>query len=173
MSEPFIGEIRMVGFNFAPRNWAACDGQLLPIAQNQALFSLLGTTFGGNGEATFALPDLRGRAPMHFGNGPGLTPHQMGEQSGTETVTLLQSQMQAHGHTAYTVSGDGTEQSPAGGLWAHEAGHETATYAGQSDAAMSASAITQAGASQPHENRQPLLAVNMVICLYGIFPSRN
>src|SRR3712207_3315813 len=113
MSEPFIGEIRMVGFNFAPRGWATCDGQLLSIAQNTALFSLLGTTYGGNGQTTFALPDLRGRAALHQGQGPGLTNRVIGEASGTETVTLTTNQMPSHSHGVNANSGEAGTKSPA------------------------------------------------------------
>src|SRR6476620_7519707 len=128
MSEPFIGEIRIFGFNFAPRGWAFCNGQILSIAQNTALFSLLGTTFGGNGQTTFALPDLRGRVPIHTGQGPGLSPVTLGMVPGTEMVTLLQSNMPAHRHPVQAVAGLGNNITPAGNLWASDAAQQTTIY---------------------------------------------
>src|SRR5689334_9750567 len=116
MADPFVAEIRMFGFNFAPRGWATCDGQILPISQNTALFSLLGTTYGGNGQSTFALPDLQGRAAMHPGQGPGLSLHDLGETGGSETVTLLQSEVPAHAHLLSASQGDGIERTPGGQL---------------------------------------------------------
>ena len=169
MSEPFLGEIRMFGFNFAPRGWAFCNGQILPIAQNTALFSLLGTTYGGNGQTTFALPNLQGRVAIHFGQGAGLSNYDLGEVAGTETVTLTQNQLPAHGHAVNASNGDATATRPAnrfpagGGAYADSADGTT----------MSPTMVANAGGSQPHSNIQPFLALNFCIALSGIFPSRN
>jgi microcystin-dependent protein len=176
MSTPFIAQISMFGGNFAPRNWAFCNGQILSIAQNSALFSLLGTTYGGNGQTTFALPDLRGRVPMQWGQGPGLSPRTLGEQGGTENVTLIQSQMPAHNHTATTTSNasssPATDTLPNGNFLA-----EGNNYSNTSDAQMNANAVQVTvgvtGGSQPHNNMQPFLAISFIIALQGIFPSRN
>jgi microcystin-dependent protein len=177
MSEPFIGEIRMVGFNFAPRGWALCNGQLLSIAQNTALFSLLGTTYGGNGQTTFALPDLRGRVPLHQGQGPGLTPRTIGESSGTETVTLLSSQMPAHNHTLAAFNSPGSLDTPTGNVIANivdpNTGGPATLFSATADTTMNPASIGISGGNQPHENMQPYLCVNFVIALEGIFPSRN
>lgn len=174
MSEPFIGEIKLVGFNFAPRGWALCNGQLLPIAQNTALFSLLGTTYGGNGQTTFALPDLRGRVPIHMGQGPGLSSRNIGESSGTENVTLGVSQMPSHTHTARGNTGLANKQSPVGAVNAVEPTGQTATYSNAApNADMNPGAIASTGGSQPHPNMQPFLAVNFVIALEGIYPARD
>jgi microcystin-dependent protein len=174
MSEPFIGEIRMVGFNFAPRGWALCDGQLLAIAQNTALFSLLGTIYGGDGRTTFGLPDLRSRVPMHAGTGPGLTPRQLGAKFGLETVTLNVSQLPAHTHAAQASSGSGNANSPIGRIWSKDAGVQSATYTGNApDGSMAANAIGNAGGGQAHDNMPPVQVVNFVIALVGLFPSRN
>lgn len=169
MSEPFLGEIRMFGFNFAPRGWAFCNGQLLAIAQNTALFSLLGTTYGGNGQTTFALPNLQGRVPLHFGQGAGLSSYSLGQSAGTETVTLTQSQMPAHGHVVTANNGDATASRPAnrfpagGGAYADSGDGTT----------MNPTVVATTGGSQPHNNIQPYLALNFCIALVGIFPSRN
>jgi microcystin-dependent protein len=176
MSEPFIGEIRMFGGNFAPRGWAFCDGQLLSIAQNTALFSLLGTTYGGNGQTTFALPDLRGRVPMHWGAGPGLTPRTLGESSGSETVTLLSSQMPAHNHAIGAHSGQGDTFSPEGAVNAAavDASQQPLNiYSSSVNATMAAQTVGVAGGSQPHNNMQPFQCVSFIIALEGIFPSRS
>jgi microcystin-dependent protein len=174
MSEPFIGEIRMVGFNFAPRGWALCNGQLLSISQNTALFSLLGTTYGGNGQTTFGLPDLRSRVPLHQGQGPGLSNRTLGEQSGQEAVTLTTAQLPAHTHPAQCSSLNGNSNSPTGRVWSKDAGVQSATYTGNApNGAMAANAIGPAGNGQPHENMPPFLTVNFVIAVQGIYPSRN
>jgi microcystin-dependent protein len=176
MADPFIGEIRMFGGNFAPTGWALCNGQLLPISQNTALFSILGTTFGGNGQTTFGLPDLRGRVPMNFGQGPGLTPRNLGENGGSETVTLLVTQMPAHTHQANASSANATAPSPQGGVWAQELDSQGGTgtgYTGTPNTTMSPQAIGTAGGGQPHQNLQPYLCVNFIIALNGIFPSRS
>lgn len=177
MSEPFIAEIRMFGGNFAPRGWAFCQGQILSIAQNTALFALLGTTYGGNGQTTFALPDLRGRVPIQPGQGPGLSPHTLGEMSGSETVTLTQQQMPLHNHLMGTSSSDGNDSIPANNTVPGVviAGNTTANAytTGGVDSTFAPNAITPAGGSQPHNNMQPYLAINFIIALEGIFPSRN
>lgn len=175
--EPFIGEIRMVGFNFPPRGWALCDGQLLPIAQYTALFSLLGTTYGGNGQTTFALPDLRGRVPMHFGQGPGLTPRVQGEAGGSETVTLLVGEMPAHTHAVAANSGVGSADTATGNFIAGtpdaNTGSSYTSFSPVANTTMSPAANGVSGGSQPHNNMQPFLCVNFVIALEGIFPARN
>jgi microcystin-dependent protein len=174
MATPFIGEIRMVGFNFAPVGWAFCDGQLLPIAQNTALFSLLGTTYGGNGISTFALPDLRGRVPLHMGQGPGLSLYSLGQTGGTENVTLSSGQLPAHNHTVNAVAGGGNQASPAGGLPAIESTGTSLDYSSAAaNATMNSGMISGGGSSQPHNNQQPYLTINFIIALQGIFPSRN
>jgi microcystin-dependent protein len=166
----FVGEIRLYGFNFAPRNFALCNGQILSIAQNTALFSLLGTTYGGNGQTTFALPDLRSRVPVHQGQGPGLSSYSMGEQTGTESVTLLQTEMPAHNHLHNAANTDATDSSPQGNVPAViPAGGYTATPNTQ----MNPQSLSISGGSQPHNNLQPLLTINFCIALFGIFPSRN
>src|SRR6478609_900925 len=173
MLEPFIGSIVLFCGNFAPRGWALCDGQLLSIAQNTALFSILGTTFGGNGQTTFALPDLRGRVPLHPGNGVGLSPYVLGQQVGVESVTLIATQMPAHNHNVAPRCSDGAPStpSPVGAVFANQ--DQTPFYAAAGTAAMAAATSTNTGGSQPHENRQPVLAINFIIALEGIFPSRN
>jgi len=174
MSDPFLGEIRLVGFNFPPRGWAACNGQVMSIAQNTALFSLLGTTYGGNGQSTFALPDLRGRVPIHQGQGPGLAPYDIGQTGGEEAHTLTQSEMPLHNHAARAHAGAGNSNVANGNIWSKDAGVSSATYSSAAqDGLMSASAIAPAGGSQPHNNLQPYLTLNFVIALNGIFPSRN
>jgi microcystin-dependent protein len=181
MPEPFLGEIRMVGFTFPPRGWADCNGQLLSIAQNSALFALLGTTYGGDGQTTFALPDLRSRFPRHIGQGPGLSNQIQGETGGQEQVALIANQLPAHGHplaaaSLPTTSAVGNSRSAAGKLPA-TANDGESNY---SDAAPDGSiGITQpaatgnTGGNQPHDNVPPYLAVRFVIALEGIFPQRN
>jgi microcystin-dependent protein len=169
VSEPFLGEIVMFGGNFAPRGWAFCNGQLLSISQNTALFSILGTTYGGNGTTTFALPDLRGRAPMHQGQGPGLSPRQLGEQTGTESVQLLTSEMPAHNHPALGSTGAVNTTRPTNAIPAKGGSYTTAGP----DTTMNAQAIGVAGNNLPHENMPPQLAVSFIIATEGIFPSRN
>jgi microcystin-dependent protein len=171
MSEPFLGEIRMAGFNFAPRGWALCNGQLLSIAQSTALFSLLGTTYGGDGRVTFGLPDLRGRSPMHWGQGPGLTNRVQGEISGSETVTLINTQMPMHNHLVGASGEDAGVKNPSGQVLATTT--TPAYVAGPLDVTMNPQMIGLAGGSQPHENMHPYLVVNFIIALEGIFPSRN
>ena len=167
MSEPFLAEIRIMSFSFAPRGWAMCDGQLLPINQNQALFSLLGTTYGGNGQTTFALPDLRGRTPAHVGGG-----FTLGERSGEEAHTLALAEMPTHTHAANGVTVNGNAPAPTNSLLA---GESTPMYAPPDSNLVSlvAGSIASAGGSQPHSNMQPYLALNFCIAVQGIFPSRN
>jgi microcystin-dependent protein len=165
MTEPFLSEVKIVSFNFAPRGWALCNGQLLPINQNQALFSLLGTTYGGNGQTTFALPDLRGRIPIHIGNG-----HVQGERSGEENHTLNISEVASHAHPVSASNADPNQGLPTGNMWANGAG----AYSSSSpDSSMNPASISSAGGSQPHTNVQPFLVLNFIIALQGIFPSRN
>lgn len=171
MSEPFLGQIMMFAGNFAPRGWALCNGQILPIAQNTALFSILGTTYGGNGQTTFALPDLRGRVPMHPGQGPGLSNHDLGEASGSETVSLTVNNMPAHNHPANATNAAGSATRPGGNV---PAATGAGSYApGPGTAPMSPAFIGAIGGSQPFNNLQPYLCVNFIIALEGIFPSRN
>lgn len=168
MSEPFIGEIQIFAFDFAPKGWASCNGQILPIAQNQALFSLLGTTYGGNGQTTFALPDLRGRVPIHPDNA-GFT---QGQVSGSEGVTLLVSQIPAHTHSVSAQAASGTVATPVGNFPGQlPAGR--AIFSNTAGSQMNAGAVSNAGGSQPHSNMQPYTVLNICIALTGIFPSRN
>ena len=171
MSEPFIAEIRIFAGNFAPRGWAFCNGQLLPISQNTALFSLLGTTYGGDGRSTTALPNLQGRAPMHPGRGPGLSTRQLGQAGGVETVTLTEAQIPQHTHTVQAVAFPGNSTDPAGGAIA-QASNSSNLFGPAPDTPMSGSAMGLAGGSQPHNNLQPFLALNFIIALQGLFPSR-
>jgi microcystin-dependent protein len=169
MSDPFLGELKLVGFGYAPKGWAFCNGQLLPINQNQALFALLGTTYGGDGRVNFALPDLRGRAPMHAGNGVWL-----GESGGQEHVTLAASQLPAHTHTLSGTSDFANASVPGGALPAAKVRGGMNRYApAGNDAVMGTSALAPSGGSQPHPNMQPFGVLNWVIALQGIFPSRD
>ncbi len=169
MSTPYIGEIRMVGFNFAPQGWALCNGQLLAIAQNDALFNLIGTTYGGDGQTTFALPDLQGRIPLHMGSGPALTPRTIGQVGGSENVTLTTNQLPAHAHTPQAHSANGSQSSPQNALWA---GSPAAGYSANAAAIpMNNTLIGATGGSQPHTNVMSFQAINFVISLFGIFPS--
>lgn len=171
MSQPFIGEIRMFGGNFAPRGWAFCNGQLQSIAENTTLFSLLGTTYGGDGQTTFGLPDLRGRVPIHFGQGAGLSARNMGEAGGAETVTLTVATMPAHTHLPAASTAAGTQTSPNGGVWS--AAGQLRYSSGSPAAALNPGAASLAGGGQPHENMVPFTAVSFIIAVEGIFPSRN
>lgn len=188
MSEPFIGQIQPYGFNFAPRGWALCDGQLLPISSNTALFSLLGTIYGGDGRTTFALPDLRGRTPIHQGNGPGLSTRKIGSRGGEEWVTLNQAQMPAHDHTGQATlsgkvkcnSGAGNADTPVGNALATISRTNQYSNAGANadmgDGTVDAHGnltTTTAGGSMPHDNMQPYLTINYCIALVGLFPSRS
>ncbi|WP_395023829.1 phage tail protein [Comamonas odontotermitis] len=171
MSEFFMGQVVMTGLNFAPRGFAQCNGQILPIAQNQALFSLLGTTYGGNGTTNFALPDLRGRTPVHFGNSMGDSVV-LGQQGGLENVTLLSSNLPAHTHTLQATTATGTTRIPKGNALANSA--STALYATASpNVALAPQSISQAGSTLPHSNLQPYTTLNFCIALQGVYPSRN
>jgi microcystin-dependent protein len=170
MTDPFVAEIRMVPFNFAPRGWAFCDGQLMPISQNTALFSLLGTNYGGDGRSTFALPDLQGAAPMHWGDGPGLSSRQIGETGGSQAVTLLATEIPSHAH-ALTASGDdASTSSPVGAVPALASASQ---YRPDADTAMAPGTLAPAGGGQPHNTMQPYLTLNFVIALQGVFPPRQ
>lgn len=172
MADPFVAEIRIFPFNFAPRGWAWCDGQLLPLSQNTALFSLLGTTYGGNGKSNFALPDLQGRAPMQPGQGPGLSLRDLGETSGSETVTLLQSEIPVHFHTLVASEADGLERTPSEQLPATGVGISMYQNPGAL-AALSPTALAPSGGDQPHNNLQPYLTFYFCIALQGVFPPRG
>jgi microcystin-dependent protein len=175
MADPFVAEIRIFPFNFAPKGWAFCDGQLLPLSQNTALFSLLGTTYGGDGKSTFALPDLQGSGAMHPGQGPGLSQRFLGEQSGTEFVTLLQSEMPAHQHQfGGAVAGDADKSTPAGTIWAQVPGRATVNlYTTPATGAVNPNCMPPAGGSLPHNNLMPYLTLNFCIALQGVFPPRT
>lgn len=171
MSEPFLAEVRMVGFNFAPRGWAFCDGQILPINQNQSLYSLLGTVYGGDGRTSFALPDLRGRTPIHFNSA-----HRQGEKAGEEAHSLDVNEMPVHTHTLQASGAPATQAGPTGNLLAMPSlsvGAVYSTTAETQDVSLGASAIANTGSGQGHNNMQPYLAVNFCIALQGLFPSRN
>lgn len=173
--DPFVGEIRLMGCNFAPRGWAFCQGQLLPLAQNTALFSLLGTTYGGNGQSNFALPNLQGSTPIGFGQGPGLSQRFLGESGGSDNVTLLTTQIPGHTHGVAANSTAGTQLNPTNAVWATSVGGRTPPPLYSNVAAntpMNVGAISPAGGSQPHSNRQPYLGLNYVIALQGVFPPR-
>ena len=171
MSEPYIGQIMIFAGTFAPRNYALCNGQILAITQNTALFSLLGTTYGGNGTSTFALPNLQGRVPIHMGQGPGLSSYALGQNGGELQHTLTIQEMAAHSHAPqYATSG--TLDSPANNLFAPDP-NGNVTFAPSGTEQMAGDAITPAGGGQPHENRAPSLVLTFCICLFGIFPSRN
>lgn len=173
MAEPFLGQISIFAGNFAPRNYALCAGQTLAISQNSALFSLLGTFYGGNGTTTFNLPDLRSRTPVHQGQGSGLSIYVVGEEVGVEQVTLLQTQMPSHTHTAQAGK-LGTTDSPAGALPSTDPAGNVAQYiTGAANATMNPAAIQPAGSNIPHNNIQPCLTVNFIIALNGVYPTRN
>lgn len=175
MASPFIGEIRIVGFNFAPIGWAMCQGQLLSIAQNDALFALIGTTYGGDGQTTFALPDFRGRLGVHQGQRSGGSNFVMGEVAGVESVTLTTNQIPAHSHLAGAESTGGNQTSPTAGVYSNYAtgGKKDKLYSPSANATGSPTELGPAGGNQPHDNLMPYLAINYVIALEGIFPSRN
>lgn len=172
MADPFVAEIRMFPFNFAPKGWAFCDGQLLPISQNTALFSLVGTFYGGDGKSTFALPDMQGNAPVHQGTGSGLSQRFVGEQSGSEFVTLLTSEMPLHSHQVVGRGSLGNQQLPGTRAWGGS--NVSKQYANVApDKNMNFQALAIAGGSLPHNNRQPFLTVNFCIALQGVFPPRS
>lgn len=179
MSEPFIAEVRIFAGNFAPRGWAFCNGQLLPISQNTALFSLIGTTYGGDGRSTTALPNLQGRAPMHPGRGPGLTSRRLGQRGGNETITLTEAQMPAHNHSAIAdanpggFGGGGADtDTPAEHFFADTS--VTGQFYADGNSNLTEMTPTEiSGGSQPHNNMQPYLAMNFIIALVGLYPSRS
>ncbi len=175
MADPFVAEIRIFPFNFAPKGWAFCDGQLLPLSQNTALFSLLGTTYGGNGKSNFALPDLQGKVPMHPGQGPGLSLHDLGETGGSDTVTLLESEIPAHSHVLNASTQPGEDPAPnaseALGRSVGASLYQSVTNA--NIVQLAATALTPAGGDQPHNNLQPYLTLNFCIALQGVFPPRG
>lgn len=170
--DPFIGMIIMFAGNFAPRGWALCDGQLLPISANQALFSILGTTYGGDGRTTFQLPNLQSRVPMHAGRGPGLSPRPLGSMGGTESETLSIGQMPMHNHLVHAANQGGDDSNPLTGQAFGTDGDDLYLEASQSTA-MPSGVITNNGGSQPHNNVQPFQCVNFIIALVGIYPSRS
>lgn len=172
-SQPFLGQIAFVPYNFAPKGWAPCNGQLLPIMQNTALFSLLGTTYGGNGQTTFALPDMRGRAIVHEGQGAGLTTRTLGEQGGTENVTLTINQIPAHTHQVTAVTAEGNNASPTGNIPANTKSLDKEYSSATADTTMGATMIAPTGGNQPHPNMSPFLTLKCIIALEGIFPSQN
>ena len=165
MGTPYLSEIRIMSFNFPPKGWALCNGQLMPINQNQALFSLLGTTYGGNGQQTFALPDLRSRVPLHMGSG-----FTLGQVGGQESHTLVSAEMAQHAHNVIGSSNTADQSNPSGKFWAVPGAN---TYATSASGGMAATLLTPTGGSQPHENMSPFLTLSFCIALQGIFPSRN
>lgn len=171
-NDPFIGEVQWFAGNFAPRGWAFCDGQLLPISSNQALFSILGTTYGGDGRTTFALPDVRGRVMIHEGHGPGLSDRRLGSKGGNETETLSANQIPSHTHTLRASGGSATAVVPNGNVLASP-GRTRMYDSGTANADMNASAIASTGGGQPHNNMQPYNTLSCIIALQGTFPSRN
>lgn len=174
MADPFVAEIRIFPFNFAPKGWAWCDGQLMPLSQNTALFSLLGTTYGGDGKSNFALPDLQGSAPMHPGQGPGLSLHALGEVGGSETVTLLESEIPAHSHTMRASSQPGEDPAPTNEALGRSVGaslYQDVTNANLVQ--LSPSALAPSGGDAPHNNLQPYLTFYFCIALQGVFPPRS
>ncbi len=178
MADAYIGEIRIFSGNFAPKGWALCNGQLMNIQQNTALYSILGVQYGGDGKTTFALPNLMASAPMNQGSGMGLTPRKVGEAVGTQTVTLLESQIPAHSHTPVAIQSVGTSGNPIGLFWAEGAGagrppKQPHLYDTKLDVQMNTQALGLTGGSQPHNNMQPFLVMNYIICLQGEFPSRG
>lgn len=172
MSEPFVGEVKMFAGNFAPRGWAFCDGQLLAVSQNNALFSLLGTIYGGDGRTTFALPDLRGRIPIHAGSGPGLTPRKIGATGGAENVTLTANQLPSHTHPLQGTDDLGNTPNPSGNVSARSTSVDA--YIGDAPSTnLSTSAVSSVGGSQSHANLQPFLCIHFIVALFGIYPSRH
>jgi microcystin-dependent protein len=173
MADPFVAEIRIFPFNFAPQGWAWCDGQILPISQNTALFSLLGTTYGGDGKSTFALPDLQGRAPMHPGQGPGLSLHDLGETGGEQYVTLIDSENPAHTHGMRAQTVDNADITNVSNIAAFAPTVGGSLYQAASNGQLAPQALPPAGGSQPHNNMQPYLTLNFNIALQGVYPPRG
>jgi len=172
-AEPFLGQIAFVPYNFVPRGWAACDGALLSISQNSALFSLLGTTYGGNGQINFALPDMRGRSLVDDGQGPGLGTYDTGQTGGQETVTLATTQIPAHNHLINAVTADGNESSPTGNVPANTKTLDKEYSSATPNTIMKTTMVGNTGGNQPHENRSPYLVLKCIIALQGIYPSRD
>ena len=173
MSDQYLGEIRMFAGNFAPYGWALCNGQLLSISQNTALFSLIGTYYGGDGVTTFALPNLQSRVPIHQGQGVGLSPYVVGQLGGNENVTLISQQMPQHNHLVNTNNGPGGSVHPANGLLASTTSDKPYTTGASDGSTLNPQAVSQAGGNQPHNNIQPYLTITYIIALQGIYPSRN
>jgi len=173
MADPFVAEIRIFPFNFAPTGWATCDGQLLPISQNTALFSLLGTTYGGDGRSTFALPNLGGSAAMHPGQGAGLSQRFLGEQGGSDFITLLISEMPLHTHTVFASGEDANDDDPPNAAWASSVGISMYQPAANINSTAAPQALTPAGGDLPHNNLQPYLVLNFCIAMQGVFPPRT
>lgn len=173
MSEPFVGEIRMFAGNFAPRGWAFCDGQLLAVSQNDALFSLLGTIYGGDGRTTFALPDMRGRIPIHAGSGPGLSDRRLGSKGGQENVTLTTNQLPSHSHTPKASGALATSPNPQTNVTGTSTTLNAFIANDPPTAALNSSTITAVGGSRSHTNLQPFICINFIIALFGIYPSRH
>ncbi len=173
MAEPFIGEIRMFAGNFAPRGWAFCDGQLLSISQNEALFSLFGTVYGGDGRTTFGLPEARGRVAIHVGQGPGLSPRPLGQKGGVETVTVNENQLPSHSHEPLKATSDGASQASANDRMLANTNVDVYRLAAPAVALATATAISETGGGGSHNNLQPFLGINCIVALFGIFPSRN
>jgi microcystin-dependent protein len=170
MSQPFVGEIRMFGGSFAPAGWQFCDGSLLPISENETLFNLIGTTYGGDGQATFGLPDLQGRMPIHVGQGPGITQnYQLGEKAGTESVTLTTQQLPTHNH-GWLASNDPSNSLLPGSNVVSTPLNITPYFSGAASVALNAQSLTPQGGSQPHDNMMPFLCISYIISLFGIFP---
>lgn len=177
MSEPFVAEIRIFAGNFAPRGWAFCNGQQMPVSQNTALFSILGKIYGGDGRTNFNLPDLQGCAPMHQGEGPGLTARQIGAKGGAATVTLLQTQMPAHTHEVACAGLPGNVSDPGNAVWSPVPGSRKPVYVTNPDSStmvdMNAQALAPEGGGMPHNNMQPYLGLSFIIALQGVYPARN
>ncbi len=171
--DPFIGEIKLFAGNFVPRGWAFCDGQLLPISQNSALFSILGTTYGGDGRTTFALPDLRGRVPVSPGHGPGLSSYRLGEKGGQEHVTLTTNEIPSHTHSLRADAAVGTTNDPTNHVLANTGAFDNEYSTNSPNTNMNNAAVTSTGGSQSHENRQPFLGLYYIIAVQGVFPSRS
>ena len=170
--DPFVAEIRIFPFNFPPKGWAFCDGQILPLSQNTALFSLLGTTYGGDGKSNFGLPNMQGNAPMHPGQGPGLSLHDLGETGGSETVLLQQSEMPSHSHGLIASAADGTNTKPAGQLFAQGVG-VSIWGTTPPNTQFNGNALSPNGGNQPHNNMMPYLTLNFCIALQGVYPPRT
>lgn len=172
MSNPFVGEIRIFAGNFAPNGWAFCDGRLLAISEQETLFNLIGTTYGGDGQSNFALPDLRGRAPVHQGQGPGLSNYTQGQTGGQETVTVTTQQMPAHGHSFLASTSGGSSSNPQNNVIGSPPS-VTLFIEDVPALALTPQVVTQTGGSQPHENRMPYITINYIISLFGVFPSQS